>query len=85
MKVYRGVSLAILLIGNFAIALAGGSSPSFPPYLSDGFDYATFTRFDGHAPQDCDLPIQRVHGAAGKGIWRAEGDYSCGRLTHSLQ
>jgi hypothetical protein len=44
------VGCAILLAGNIAIAQTKGAAEPFPSFLSDGFDYASFTRFDAPAP-----------------------------------
>ena len=50
MKISRLTRLSILLMSSSVFALAGGAPAPFPPYLSDGFDYATFTRFDAATP-----------------------------------
>ena len=50
MKISRVIHLSILLMSSSVFALAGGAPAPFPPYLSDGFDYATFTRFDAATP-----------------------------------
>jgi len=42
--------LAISLVGSSRLAQSQQASSSFPSYLSDKFDYATFTRFDAPAP-----------------------------------
>src|ERR1700729_4133530 len=50
MKIFRLIRLSILWMSTSVFALAAGTPASFPPYLTDGFDYATFTRFDAAAP-----------------------------------
>jgi hypothetical protein len=44
------LSVSASLMCNLALAQTSSSSSVFPPYLRDGFDYATFTRFDTGAP-----------------------------------
>jgi hypothetical protein len=46
----RIACFVVLLMVYSAFAESKGSSASFPPYLNDNFDYATFTRFDAPAP-----------------------------------
>ena len=50
MKISRLIRVSILLMSSSVFALAAGTPAPFPPYLSDGFDYATFTRFDAATP-----------------------------------
>jgi hypothetical protein len=55
MRISRVIHLSILLMSSSVFALAGGAPAPFPPYLSDGFDYATFTRFDAATPPKTDI------------------------------
>ena len=48
-KVHNFIGLLCLLSANL-VAQTKGPSPQFPSYMGDGFDYATFTRFDATAP-----------------------------------
>jgi hypothetical protein len=50
MKISRVIRLSLLWMSSSVFALAGGAPAPFPPYLSDGFDYAAFTRFDAPTP-----------------------------------
>jgi hypothetical protein len=50
MASFEVIGLSILLLSSSVFALAGGAPAPFPPYLSDGFDYAKFTRFDAAKP-----------------------------------
>ena len=50
MKISQALTLSIFLLAKSAIALADGSPAPFPPYLADGFDFASFTRFDAASP-----------------------------------
>jgi hypothetical protein len=54
MKISRLIRLSILFMSSSVCALAGGVPAPFPPYLSDGFDYAPFTRFDAAMPPKTD-------------------------------
>ncbi len=44
------ISAFILLVATAGYAQPNRPSPSFPPYVNDHFDYATFTRMDAPSP-----------------------------------
>ena len=50
MRLLRVISLLTLLAGNFVPAKAKEHDEFFPSYLSDGFDYSSFTKLDASKP-----------------------------------
>src|ERR1700722_11840859 len=49
-SIFQVLSVSAALMCNLSVAQTSSSSSVFPPYLRDGFDYATFTRFDTGTP-----------------------------------